>query len=160
MGLSVHPRFSAGAATSSVKGCARSRLAYLRKPAHSVLASRWPGRLAENHLPFSRAFGRSIIAGMTVRSSGRFFRQLVRLRRCPRGHLRITRGRCGSLLLHRDGLAPSTPCRSPGALRVTPQSGHCSTHSSCLKGANSSLRGPFGVNGYPKGAGCLSVQNR
>jgi hypothetical protein len=27
----------------------------------------------------------------------------------------MTRGRCGSLLLHRDGLAPSTPCRSPGA---------------------------------------------
>src|SRR5271165_3099224 len=31
----------------------------------------------------------------------------------------MTRGRCGSLLLHRDGLAPSTPCRSPGALRFT-----------------------------------------
>ena len=30
------------------------------------------------------------------------------------------------LLLHRDGLAPSTPCRSPGALRVTPESGRCS----------------------------------
>ena len=27
------------------------------------------------------------------------------------------------LLLHRDGLAPSTPCRSPGALRSTPISG-------------------------------------
>ena len=27
----------------------------------------------------------------------------------------ITRGRCGSLLLHRDGLPPSTSCRSPGA---------------------------------------------
>lgn len=26
-------------------------------------------------------------------------------------------GRCGSLLLHRKGLAPSTSCRSPGALR-------------------------------------------
>ena len=29
-------------------------------------------------------------------------------------------GGCGSLLLHRDGLAPSTPCRSPGALRFPP----------------------------------------
>ena len=29
------------------------------------------------------------------------------------GIWRIFRGRCGSLLLHRDGLAPSTPCRSP-----------------------------------------------
>src|SRR5258708_34952543 len=28
---------------------------------------------------------------------------------------RITRGRYGSLLLHRDGLPPSTFCRSPGA---------------------------------------------
>jgi hypothetical protein len=26
---------------------------------------------------------------------------LSTLRRCPRGHLRMTRGRCGSLLLHR-----------------------------------------------------------
>src|SRR5665647_2917567 len=33
----------------------------------------------------------------------------------------MTRGRCGSLLLHRDGLAPSTPCRSPGALRSCPK---------------------------------------
>jgi hypothetical protein len=31
--------------------------------------------------------------------------------------LRTARGRCGSLLLHRKGLAPSTPCQSPGALR-------------------------------------------
>src|SRR5450756_107871 len=45
---------------------------------------------------------------------------LSTLRQYPHGHLRMTRGRCGSLLLHRDGLAPSTPCRSPGALRSTP----------------------------------------
>jgi hypothetical protein len=44
---------------------------------------------------------------------------LSTLRQYPRGHLRMTRGRCGSLLLHRDGLAPSTPCQSPGALRLT-----------------------------------------
>src|SRR5450631_942726 len=42
------------------------------------------------------------------------------LRQYPHGYWRMTRGRCGSLLLHRDGLAPSTPCRSPGALRSTP----------------------------------------
>src|SRR5919199_1120032 len=41
---------------------------------------------------------------------------LPTLRTCPREHVRTARGRCGSLLLHRDGLAPSTPCRSPGAL--------------------------------------------
>jgi hypothetical protein len=36
-----------------------------------------------------------------------------RLRRRPR----TARGRCGSLLLHRIGLAPTTHCRSPGALQ-------------------------------------------
>src|SRR5262245_49448589 len=36
-----------------------------------------------------------------------------RLRRRPR----TARGRCGSLLLHRIGLAPTTRCWSPGALR-------------------------------------------
>src|ERR1022692_2123736 len=60
---------------------------------------------------------------------------LSTLRRCPRGHLRMTRGRCGSLLLHRDGLAPSTPCRSPGALRSTPESRRFQSRSACLKGA-------------------------
>ena len=34
---------------------------------------------------------------------------------CPREQTCITRGRCGSLRLHRDGLPPSTFCRSPGA---------------------------------------------
>src|SRR5207253_639368 len=43
---------------------------------------------------------------------------LPTLRRRPRGRQRTARGRCGSLLLHRSGLAPPTPCRSPGALRV------------------------------------------
>src|SRR3712207_3631085 len=42
---------------------------------------------------------------------------LPTLRRRPRGRRRTARGRCGSLLLHRSGLAPPTPCRSPGALR-------------------------------------------
>src|SRR5436309_15444172 len=31
---------------------------------------------------------------------------------------RMTRGQRGSLLLHCDGLAPSTSCRSPGAPRL------------------------------------------
>src|SRR6201985_2843961 len=41
---------------------------------------------------------------------------LPTLRPRPRGRLRTARGRCGSLLLHRSGLSPHTPCRSPGAL--------------------------------------------
>jgi hypothetical protein len=40
---------------------------------------------------------------------------LSTLRRGPHGQPRMTRGRCGSLLLHRKGLAPSTPYRSSGA---------------------------------------------
>src|SRR5260370_10841920 len=38
----------------------------------------------------------------------------------PHDRTRMTRGRCGSLLLHRNGLAPSALCRSPGA----PDAGH------------------------------------
>src|SRR2546425_4241002 len=38
---------------------------------------------------------------------------LPTLRRRPRGRQRTARGRCRSLLLHRSGLAPPTPCRSP-----------------------------------------------
>jgi len=33
----------------------------------------------------------------------------------PHDRTRMTRGRCSSLRLHRDGLAPSTFRRSPGA---------------------------------------------
>src|SRR5450755_2863288 len=64
---------------------------------------------------------------------------LSTLRQYPRGYLRMTRGRCGSLLLHRDGLAPSTPCRSPGALRSTLINGHSQSPSACLKGATTGL---------------------
>src|SRR5271166_1403217 len=45
---------------------------------------------------------------------------LPTLRRCPRGQLRTARGRCGLLYLHRGGLSPPTPCRSPGAPRLRP----------------------------------------
>jgi hypothetical protein len=38
---------------------------------------------------------------------------LPTLRRRPYGRQRTARGRCGPLLLHRSGLAPPTPCRSP-----------------------------------------------
>src|SRR5437899_9609400 len=45
---------------------------------------------------------------------------LPTLRRRPYGRQRTARGRCGSLLLHRSGLAPPTPCRSPGAREAKP----------------------------------------
>src|SRR3954471_22939812 len=44
---------------------------------------------------------------------------LSTLRPWPRDQTRMTRGQCGSLLLHCNGLSPSTPCRSPGAHPVT-----------------------------------------
>ena len=43
---------------------------------------------------------------------------LPTLRLHPREFRRTARGRCGSLLLHRFGLAPITPCRPPGAHSV------------------------------------------
>src|SRR5450432_2852300 len=99
---------------------------------------------------------------------------LSTLRQYPRGYLRMTRGRCGSLLLHRDGLAPSTPCRSPGALRSSPNNKHLvrlmpillqkskirrsqkSRESrfrdiavaARLRGADTKVRGRFGVKRY------------
>src|SRR3954467_3998151 len=51
------------------------------------------------------------------RSIPRLYAPLSTLRGRPRGRPRMTRGQRGSLLLHRDGLAPSTSCRSPGAPR-------------------------------------------
>ena len=58
-------------------------------------------------------FYRGSMAGLHV--------PLPTLRRHPHGCLRTARGRCGSLLLHRGGLSPPTPCRSPGALRSSPE---------------------------------------
>lgn len=40
------------------------------------------------------------------------------LRLTPHDARRMTRGQCGSLRLHCEGLAPSTPCRSPGASQM------------------------------------------
>jgi hypothetical protein len=44
---------------------------------------------------------------------------LPTLRRRPHGRQRTAWGRCGSLHLHRSGLSPPTPCRSPGAHQKT-----------------------------------------
>jgi len=66
---------------------------------------------AERRRHPGRGYFRGSMAGLCA--------PLSTLRRGPHRPLRMTRGRCGSLLLHRDGLAPSTPCRSPGALRFT-----------------------------------------
>ena len=46
----------------------------------------------------------------------------------------MTRGRCGSLLLHRGGLAPPTLCRSPGALEDDPKRRFVSANYRIAKG--------------------------
>src|SRR6202023_1138726 len=70
---------------------------------------------------------------------------LSTLRRGPHGQPRMTRGRCGSLHLHRKGLAPSTPCRSPGAShmfsampRIAAGSESCRTLTFCANELNRS----------------------
>src|SRR5437588_12321087 len=53
------------------------------------------------------------------RSIPRLYVPLSPLRVLPHSSVpRMTRGQRGSLLLHCDGLAPSTSCRSPGAPRL------------------------------------------
>ena len=74
-------------------------------------------------------FRPSIISGAYVSHAGlNFFRgsmaaglypPLPTLRRHPHECRRTARGRGGSLRLPRGGLAPPTPCRSPGALRLS-----------------------------------------
>ena len=98
-----------------------SRFPY-KERAHMPGSSTTPGRLGARVIaPIRVAFRQrnASAPGMRVlsRLNGWPIAPLSTLRRYPRGHLRMARGRCGSLLLHRDGLAPSTPCRSPGALR-------------------------------------------
>jgi hypothetical protein len=58
---------------------------------------------------------------------------LPTLRTCPDGQTRTARVRCSSLLLHRGGLSPPTPCRSPGA----------SDSALLYRSCNSSRRRPF-----------------
>src|SRR5262249_28665541 len=53
---------------------------------------------------------------------------LPTLRPYPRGHRRTVRGRCGSLLLHRTGLSPPTPCRFKAAHSVAPSADRPEAH--------------------------------
>ena len=50
----------------------------------------------------------------------------------PRDRPRMTRGRCGSLFLHRSGLAPPTPCRLNRRTLPTPPP--CCRRRLCLRG--------------------------
>src|SRR6476659_11497062 len=71
-----------------------------------------------NDAPASVAFRGVNNVGTRVYNAfaAQWYAPLPTLRSHPRGGLRTDRGRRGLLLLHRSGLSPHTPCRSPGAL--------------------------------------------
>jgi hypothetical protein len=82
-------------------------------------------RSLRDRKPSQRAYPYCLPLGEQRRRPGlRYFRgsmaglcnPLPTLRRHPHGGLRTARGRCGSLILHRSGLSPPTPCQSPGPL--------------------------------------------
>ena len=76
-------------------------------------SSTTPGRLGD------RVHARSVLPSAFAMGVGTWDKNLSlpTLRRRPYGRQRTARGQCGSLLRHRVGLAPTTRCRSPGALR-------------------------------------------
>jgi hypothetical protein len=67
-------------------------------------------------LPCTRPRRHPVVTGCRGSMAG-LHAPLSTLRNGPHGPLRMTRGRCGSLGLHRRGLSPHTPCRYPGAPR-------------------------------------------
>ena len=97
---------SPGSRTRSFHTCQGLRPRRARSCARDCAPVRVAFRVATASAP-GTTFFRGSMAGL--------YAPLPTLRRYPRGCLRTARGRCGSLLLHRNGLAPSTPCRSPGA---------------------------------------------
>src|SRR2546421_9349807 len=93
-----------------------------RERAHMPVSKTTPGRLGARVIaPIRVAFRRRNDVG--TQDEGTFAAQwLAYALPCQRfANLRMTRGRCGSLLVHRDGLAPSTPCRSSRRTPVYPR---------------------------------------
>src|SRR5437763_1076283 len=106
----------------SVK-CGTSRFPY-KELLHMPGSSTTPGRqvLAYRHLVVLPSALETASAPGNIEFRGSMAGlcpPLPTLRHRSYERCRTARGRCGSLLLHRSGLAPPTPCRSPGALRVS-----------------------------------------
>ena len=123
--VSVHHRLRLLAFPMRTGGCCRTVDREISRFPHKERLH-MPGSLTTPGRPGARngasgrvAFRKMHCVGIQNRKLSRLngwpMRPLSTLRRGPRGQLRMTWGRCGSLLLHRKGLAPSTPCRSPGA---------------------------------------------
>jgi hypothetical protein len=105
-GVCVHARFYDHAGSPA---CLRWRTQTYGLPLHRL----------RRHPVF--VFFRGSMAGLPV--------PLPMLRRHPHECLRTAWGRCGSLFLHRRGLAPLAPCRSPGApVRKLPHSSNVATN--------------------------------
>ena len=75
---------------------------YVSRPRHGPYCLLQDGKHLRSEVGFRRS-----MAGLRY--------PLSTLRFAPHGSPRMTRGRCGSLRLHRRGLSPHTSCRSPGA---------------------------------------------
>ncbi len=91
------------------------------------------------------------------RSIPRLYAPLSTLRVLPRGSIsRMTRGQCGSLLLHCDGLSPSTSCRSSRhtAAQYLARGLPCERFTSALAGRRASLG--VGADGWSLPHGGLS----
>src|SRR5450830_761537 len=74
---------------------------------HSLPGGRYPLPGPDFHRLDHASFPGAPMAGLCV--------PLSTLHVAPHGTPRMTRGQCDSLFLHRLGLSPFTPCRSPGA---------------------------------------------
>ena len=97
---------SPGSRARSVRTCQGLRPRRVGRALAIARLSVLPSASEQRRHPGSERF-RGSMAGL--------YAPLPTLRRHPRGCLRTARGRCGLLLLHRSGLSPPTPCRSPGA---------------------------------------------
>jgi hypothetical protein len=99
---------SPGSRTKSLRTCQGLRPRRITQAARSI---------ATEHVVFCKLNSIDIRNDVIFRGSmAGLCAPLSTLRRGPRGQLRMTRGRCGLLLLHRGGRSPPTLCRSPGAL--------------------------------------------
>ena len=119
--------------------CVSSRYGFLRKLDRNLSANQTT-KIAANdrqkYIPVhKRAFPAVVIALSLASKKDRLNGTIADNRRTDVAINQFGATRLRRILLHRDGLAPSTPCRSPGALRSTPKTGHRSMRSACPKSA-------------------------
>jgi len=98
-------------------------------PGSSTTPCRWAlADIVPSRVAFRRQNGVGDRDESLSRLNGWPMHSLPTLRPYPRGHRRTARGRCGSLLLHRSGLSPPTPCRFKAAHSVAPSADRPEAH--------------------------------